>query len=97
MTRYRVHPGQLLRTVDALRDAAAGIEAELERLDAEVRRLEGRWSGEAREAYSRAQAQWRSDLAALNAVLDGAARRSASVSARYTQARRTVAGRWGAA
>ncbi len=52
-----MHPEQLLRTVGALRDAAAGIEAELERPDAEVRRLGGRWSGEAREVYSRARVQ----------------------------------------
>lgn len=97
MPRYRVDPEGVLRSVEALRVANAGIESELERLDARVRSLEDAWSGEAREAYSRAQAQWRGELAAMNRVLADAARRSANASARYTATRQAVAARWGGA
>lgn len=97
MPRFRVDPEGLMRSVETLRAASAGIEAELDRLDVQVRRLEDAWSGEAREAYSRAQAQWRSELAGMNRTLAEAARRAASVSARYTATRGSVAARWGGA
>ncbi|QCB92517.1 WXG100 family type VII secretion target [Cellulomonas shaoxiangyii] len=97
MPRFKVDPDGLLRTVEALRVANAGIEAELERLDAQVRRLDDAWSGEARDAYARAQAQWRQELAGMNRTLADAARRAANVSARYTATREAVAARWSGA
>lgn len=94
---YKVDTDRVLEMVEALRVTNAGIESELEQLDARVRQLEDAWSGEARDAYSRAQAQWRRELADMNRTLADAARRSAKVSARYTAARQAVALRWGGA
>jgi|GEM_PF-962858 len=97
MPRFKVDPDSVLDMVEAMRQANAGIEADLDQLDAEVRRLEGAWSGAARDAYARAQESWRRELADMNRVLADAARRSEKVSARYTAARQAVAARWGSA
>lgn len=97
MPRYSVDLDAMTRLVDALRAASTGISAELEQLDAQVARLQGAWSGEAREAYALAQARWRAELAAIHRLLDLATARADGANARYTTARQTVAGRWGAA
>lgn len=97
MPRFKVDTDAVLEMVEALRVANAGIESDLDRLDGAVRQLEGAWTGEARAAYSQAQAQWRHELADMNRILADAARRTTNVSARYTAARQAVATRWGGA
>jgi len=55
--------------IDALRDAIQGIEAILRELDSKVSELRGGWSGEASEAYNRAQARWTAQLDEMNGLL----------------------------
>jgi len=95
MPYYKVDTDKVLDMVEAMRIANAGIESALERLDAQVRRLEDSWSGEARDAYSRAQVQWRRDLADMNRTLANAARRAANVSTHYAAASQAAAAHWG--
>lgn len=97
MPHFRVDTDRVLEMVEVMRGTNTDIAAELDQLDAQVRRLESLWTGEARDAYSRAQAQWNQQLADMNRVLADAARRSEKVAARYSAARQAVATRWGGA
>jgi WXG100 family type VII secretion target len=55
--------------VARLGTAEAGIGATLSALDEQVARLRGRWSGEASDAYDRAQQEWTTAIRELNELL----------------------------
>lgn len=58
-----VSPGQVVAGLNRIQDAIIAIKSDLSNLDDRVRRLEGQWNGEARQAYRVAQATWTRDLA----------------------------------
>ncbi len=92
--RISFDPGQISAAADRLRIAADGIAAELDRLDAEADKLRSAWSGDAREAYSRAHDQWTASLRALHGVIADASRAGQASSERYAAAQATIAERW---
>ena len=95
MTKFAVDPVGLGEVIEALRNANLAIAAELDRLDVAVSVLEGQWSGEARDAYVRAQRAAHAQLVAMNQALASAHRAGGSVVRRYAEAQHTVATVWG--
>lgn len=55
--------------IDRLRAAIAQFTHLLDALDQEVATLRGKWTGEASDAYDRAQRDWTARLTALNELL----------------------------
>ncbi|WP_431844578.1 WXG100 family type VII secretion target [Microbacterium testaceum] len=56
--------------VDRLRGATREIRAELDELSKRSSELRSQWTGEARQEYDRAQAEWMSAVRAMEKVLD---------------------------
>ncbi|WP_313546851.1 WXG100 family type VII secretion target [Leifsonia aquatica] len=88
------HPERHAALLDALGRAAESIQAELDTLDREVAVLRGQWSGDAREAYDSAHAQWSQAMEALHRALTAAARAADAAGTRLSQAEEDVAARW---
>ena len=65
--------------IDRLRDAIRQYANLLDALDQEVSTLRDKWTGEASDAYDRAQREWSAKLVALNELL--AEHRNTSVKA----------------
>lgn len=67
--RIMVTQAGMDQLIDQLRDAVQHFTQLLEVLDQEVSTLRGRWTGEASDAYDRAQREWTAKLTALNELL----------------------------
>ncbi len=93
--KLRFDPGSLQATAARLAEATAAIQGQLDALEAEADTLIGRWSGEAADAYRRAQVQWTASLRNMNSVLQSSSRAADASAARYATARAAVAERWG--
>lgn len=61
--RIKVQHDGMSHLIDQLGAGLAGIRSSLDTLDAEVATLRDRWSGEASDAYDRAQRAWSAQLA----------------------------------
>ena len=92
--RISFDPGQISAAADRLGVAADGISAGLDRLDAEADKLRSAWSGDAREAYSRAHDQWATSLRALRGIIADASRAGHASSERYAAAQAAIEQRW---
>lgn len=92
--KVRYDPESLQSTAALLAEATEGIQARLDALEAEASTLIGSWSGEAADAYRRAQHEWNASLHSLNTVLRSARRATETSAARYATARDKIAARW---
>lgn len=93
-SKMRFDPEALQATAGRLAEATAGIQAKIDVLEAEAAKLIGSWSGEAADAYRRAQAEWNASLRTMNGVLRSATQATDASAARYAAARAKVAERW---
>lgn len=73
-----------------MRSAVTQIQQDLDRLDARAAVLRGDWSGEASDAYDRAQRDWTARLDHMRALLDDYSVRLDRINDRYRTASRTV-------
>ncbi|WP_159501998.1 WXG100 family type VII secretion target [Microbacterium sp. 18062] len=78
---------------DSLAQASREIGEDLATLDEKVSNLRSEWSGEASDAYDRAQRQWTANLQELNRILREYSDRIVDIDARYREASRTIEGK----
>ncbi|KQO95844.1 WXG100 family type VII secretion target [Leifsonia sp. Leaf264] len=90
----RVEFDAVAATATRLADASSGIREELAALDGRVAGLRAIWTGEAQEAYLRAQADWNGQMAELTTLLADAAAELSAAERRYQHAEHANASRW---
>jgi WXG100 family type VII secretion target len=88
---YAVSPAHLTATSTTLRTAAAGIESELQRCGAEVRGLDGVWTGQSHAHYATLYQEWQSSAARLQLALEGIASMTARAAEVYASGDASVA------
>ncbi|MFG6445653.1 WXG100 family type VII secretion target [Microbacterium sp. P06] len=74
----------------ALAQTSRSIAETLRDLDDRVSKLRSAWSGDASDAYDRAQRDWTASLDELGRILDEYSGRVADIDARYRDASRTI-------
>lgn len=72
--------------IDRLHDSVNAFDAILRRLDDDVAKLRGAWSGEASDAYDQAQKAWSNQLEEMNALLASHRRDSIATAERFKDA-----------
>ena len=70
MQSMSVQTAQVSALSGQIRNGAQGIRSEIERLESEVAKLRGAWSGEAQNSYDVAQRQWTQSLNELQSLLE---------------------------
>lgn len=70
MQSMSVQTAQVSALAAEIRTGSQGIRAEIERLESEVAKLRGAWSGEAQNSYDIAQRKWTQSLNELQALLE---------------------------
>lgn len=88
---YAVSPAHLNSTSTTLRTAAAGIESELSRCTAEVRGLDGVWTGASHAHYATLYQEWQTSAARLQLALEGIASMTARAAQVYATGDANVA------
>lgn len=91
MADIKVSGRQLEALRDALKQSNNEIAGVLRDLDGKVTSLRSAWSGEASDAYDKAQRQWDGHVAELNRILAEYAGRLNEVDAVYREATSTIA------
>ncbi|MEV7611027.1 WXG100 family type VII secretion target [Microbacterium sp. NPDC089320] len=92
--RIRVEHEPLAESIASLADTAQRIRDLLDGLEREVSELHGLWTGQADEAYARAQREWTACAADMQAALVSAATAAARAQARTRDAEAQVAALW---
>lgn len=87
--------GRMEGLVGTMEDAVAAISAHLDRLDEQVAALRGSWTGEASDAYDKAQRINRQQLAELNRFLKTSGGTTRGIIDRHSKAAAAVAKLWG--
>ncbi|WP_159501860.1 WXG100 family type VII secretion target [Microbacterium sp. 18062] len=88
-------PDALTALADELTDALAGMDQELGDLSAALSLLSGQWSGDASDAYQRAQTDWLTSMDSLREWGAAAVALLHSVASRYTATESAVIARCG--
>lgn len=70
MQSMSVQTAQVLALSGEIRTGAQQIRSELERLEGEVAKLRGSWSGESQRAYDIAQRKWNESLTSMQQLLE---------------------------
>lgn len=81
-----VNHGSLDQASQDLTTAAKDIEARLDRLEGELKPLQSDWSGQAKEAYRRAKAEWDSAINEMVQLLAKTGQTVSSSNQEYLQA-----------
>lgn len=92
--RIRVEHEPLAQSIAVLADTADRIRGLLDELDSEASGLRQLWTGQAQEAYSRAQREWTECADAMQTALTSAAAAAARAQARTRDAEAHVASLW---
>ncbi|MEV7694361.1 WXG100 family type VII secretion target [Microbacterium sp. NPDC089189] len=80
----------LVQLRDALARTSRSLSATLAELDERVAVLRSAWSGDASDAYDRAQREWTRSLDELARIVQEYSDRLAEIDARYRQASETI-------
>jgi WXG100 family type VII secretion target len=92
--KLRFDPASLQGSAGRLAEATAGIRDELTALEAAADKLIGQWSGEAADAYRKAQSEWNAGLARMNDILAKSSSAADAAAARYAAVQTKIAERW---
>ncbi len=87
--------GQMERLIGTLQNATSAISGRLDRLDEQVAVLRGAWTGEASDAYDRAQRTNREQLREMNRILRSSGTATDQIRARHAAAADAVEKLWG--
>lgn len=96
MQSMSVQVAQLSGSASQIRAGAQGIRAELDRLESEVGKLRGAWSGEAQASYDTAQRKWTQSLAEMQGILERISNSADQIAQNYAMSDARNAGRFGA-
>ncbi|MDQ1124041.1 WXG100 family type VII secretion target [Microbacterium trichothecenolyticum] len=91
---YSMNTESLRALQSSLAESVASIERELGSLGERLDALSGEWSGEAFDAYQRAQFQWGASMRRLNTLLDRAGGLAGASVDHHLAARTEVAALW---
>ncbi|MGN8026714.1 WXG100 family type VII secretion target [Microbacterium sp. 22242] len=83
MQSMSVRPESVTQLSGEIRRGAGGIRTELDKLESEVTKLRGSWSGAAQQAYDEAQRKWTRSLTELQQLLEQIATKTQEMSHEY--------------
>lgn len=95
MESMSVRPEQVNALASQIRQGANNIRGSLDKLEADVTKLRGGWSGEAQVAYDQAQLRWNKSLAELQQLLAQIASKTEEISSGYVNTDNNAAKRFG--
>nr|WP_239684069.1 WXG100 family type VII secretion target [Leucobacter musarum] len=94
MQSMSVQTAQVSALSGQIRNGAQGIRSEIERLESEVAKLRGAWSGEAQNSYDVAQRQWTQSLNELQSLLERISSNTEQIAQAYNASDARNAGRF---
>ena len=94
MTNIKIEPDSVDDLSASISTAAGEIEGKLASLTSASNTLQGRWSGEAMQAYSGAYTSWAADMAAMAKVGSAAAKAATTAATAFRTADDSVGSLW---
>lgn len=94
MQSMSVQTAQVSALAAQIRNGSQGIRSEIERLESEVAKLRGAWSGEAQHSYDAAQREWTKSLGELQALLERISGSTEQIAQTYNASDARNAGRF---
>jgi WXG100 family type VII secretion target len=87
-------PDRHAELAELLARVAASIQTELDMLAVEAGSLASHWSGEAKDAYARAQRDWSAAMVRLGAALNSSTKAAEAAGTQLAQADQDAASTW---